>query len=526
MYPGLYAEKSPEKPAVILSPAGERIAYRELEARSRQFARVLRDQGLRPGDTVAILADNHVRYLEVYWAAIRSGLYLTAVNWHLTAAEAAYLVNDSAAQVLISTSRFAELAHAVVALSPACSTLYLLDGPAAGSEAPEGRPGFESYETAIARQSDAPLEDQPAGDVMLYSSGTTGRPKGIRRPLSGLQVEQPGRLSTSRTGKSLLGIGEDSVYLTPAPLYHAAGLQWSAGAHELGATLVIMERFDAEQLMAVIDRERVTHVQVVPTMMVRLLKLPAEVRARYDMSSLRSLVHAAAPCPPAVKRQMIDWLGPIVDEYYSSTEGAGMTFIRSPEWLTHPGSVGRPIVGTPHICDEQGAELPVGEAGLLYFDRGSTLFEYHNDPEKTRASRHPLHATWTTSGDLGYLDDDGYLYLTDRKGFTIISGGVNIYPAEIEAALILHPAVTDVAVFGLPHDEMGEYVHAVVQPADGVEPTPDLAEELRAFTRDRVANYKVPRVVTFRAELPRMPTGKLAKTALRQEFLAANADAG
>ncbi|ADP80548.1 acyl-CoA synthetase [Pseudofrankia inefficax] len=516
MYPGLYAEKSPDKPAVVLSPAGERIDYRTLEARSRQFARVLRARGLRPGDTVAILAENHVRYLEVYWAVIRSGLYLTAVNWHLTAPEAAYLLNDSAARVLVTTTRFTDLAREVAGLSPTCAAVFLLDGAAAG---------FESYEDAVAAQPDTPLADQPAGEVMLYSSGTTGRPKGIRRALSGLQVDEPGRISASRMGRALLGIGEDSVYLTPAPLYHAAGLQWSAAAHELGATLVVMERFDAEQLMAVIERERVTHVQVVPTMMVRLLKLPADVRARYDLSSLRSLVHAAAPCPPAVKRQMISWLGPIVDEYYSSTEGSGMTFIRAADWLEHPGSVGRPTVGIPHVCAEDGAELPTGEPGLLYFDRDTALFEYHNDPQKTREGRHPAHPTWTTSGDMGYLDADGYLYLTDRKSFTIISGGVNIYPAEIEAVLILHPAVADVAVFGLPHDEMGEYVHAVVQPAAGVEPTPELAERLLAFAGEQLARFKVPRVVTFREELPRMPTGKLAKTALRQEYLAAAADA-
>ncbi|ABW12121.1 AMP-dependent synthetase and ligase [Parafrankia sp. EAN1pec] len=512
MYPGFYAEKDPAKPAVVLCPAGERVSYGSLEARSRQFARVLRARGLRPGDTVALLAENHARYLEVYWAAIRSGLYLTAVNWHLTAAEAAHLLGDSAARVLVTTARFTDLARTAADLSPTCSTLLLLDGT---------EDGFESYEEVIAAQSAAPLADQPAGDVMLYSSGTTGRAKGIRRPLSDLQVDQPGRPSASPMAKAFLGIGEDSTYLTPAPLYHAASLHWAAGAHELGATLVIMDRFDAEQMLAVIEKERVTHAQVVPTMMIRLLKLPAEVRTRYDVSSLRSLTHAGAPCPPAIKRQMIDWLGPIVDEYYSSTEGSGMTFIGSADWLAHPGSVGRTIIGTPHICDDNGRELPVGEPGLLYFDRGTEHFEYHNDPEKTREGRHPKHPTWTTSGDMGYVDTDGYLYLTDRKSFMIISGGVNIYPAEIEAALILHPAITDVAVFGLPHADMGEYVHAVVQPTDGVDATPELAEQIRAFARDHLAGYKVPRAITFRDQLPRMSTGKLAKNALRQEYLGA-----
>jgi acyl-CoA synthetase (AMP-forming)/AMP-acid ligase II len=508
----MFAATTPDKPAVVMSPHGERLSYAALEARSRQFARVLRGRGLRPGDTVAILAENTVRYLEVYWAALRSGLYLTAINWHLTAEEAAYLVNDSSAAVLVTTRRFAPVAQEVATLSPRCSTCLLLDG--------DDEEGFESYERLLAAQSDAPLDDQPAGEVMLYSSGTTGRPKGIRRALSGLQIDEPGRISTARMGKALLGIGEDSVYLTPAPLYHAAGLQWSGGTHELGGTLVIMERFDAEQVLAVIEKERVTHAQVVPTMMVRMLKLPAEVRARYDLSSLRSMVHAAAPCPPAVKRQMIEWLGPVVDEYYSSTEGSGLTFINSADWLKHPGSVGRAWIGTPHIVGDDGAELPTGTPGQLFFDRGgSALFEYHNAPAKTRDSRHPDHPTWTTSGDMGYLDEEGYLFLTDRKGFTIISGGVNIYPAEIESALVMHPAVADVAVFGLPHGDMGEYVHAVVEPAEGVEPTEELAEELRAFAREKLAGYKVPRVVTFRAQLLRMPTGKLAKGPLRQEYL-------
>jgi len=309
--------------------------------------------------------------------------------------------------------------------------------------------------------------------------------------------------------------------LCPAPLYHSAGLFWSAGTHELGGTVVIMERFDPERFLAVIERERVTHTQVVPTMLVRILKLDREVRDRYDLSSLECLVHAAAPCPEEVKREVIGWLGPIVDEYYAGTEGSGLTFIGSRDWLAHPGSVGRPVTGIPHICDELGNQLPARTPGLIYFEQPVAPFEYHGDAEKTRASRHPEHPNWTTLGDVGYLDKDGYLYLTDRQNFMIISGGVNIYPAEIENVLIMHDKVLDVAVFGLPEPEMGQFIQAVVQVMPGVEPGAELAEELRTYARGQLAGYKVPRRIDFRDELPRLATGKMAKRVLRDEFLAA-----
>ncbi len=382
-------------------------------------------------------------------------------------------------------------------------------------------PGFESYEDAIAEQPAVPLADQPRGDVMLYSSGTTGRPKGIKRPLPGLQVDDPEVNGTSKIERLLLGMDEHSVYLCPAPLYHSAGLQWSAGVHEMGATLVVEERFDAEEFLQIVERESVTHTQVVPTMLVRMLKLPEETRTRYDLSSLQCVLHAAAPCPIETKRQAIEWLGPIVDEFYGATEGTGMTFIRSPEWLTHPGSVGTPIVGIPHVCDEEGRELPPGEIGMLYFEKPEQPWTYHGDEEKTRASRHPLHDNWAALGDIGYLDEDGYLYLTDRASFMIISGGVNIYPAEIESCLVMHPKVLDVAVFGLPDPEMGEFVQAVVQLADGVDPSPATADELRAYLRDHLAGYKLPRVIDFRDELPRQANGKLYKHQLRDEYRAA-----
>jgi long-chain acyl-CoA synthetase len=509
MYPGTFAAITPDKPAVVMGRTGEVVTYGTLEERSARLAQLLYARGLRPGDKIALLAENHPRFYEVYWAAMRSGLYLTAVNRYLAPAEAAYLVNDSGATVCITTAQLAPTAVPMLELIPDCPIRLMMDGVAGG---------FESYEAALDASSSEPLADQPRGTVMLYSSGTTGRPKGIERPLSGLQIDDPAGMQMAGLLRSMLGMTEESVYLCPAPLYHAAGLQWSAGAHELGATVVVMEKFDAEQLLALVEREGVTHTQVVPTMLVRLMKLAPEVRERYDHSSLECVVHAAAPCPVEVKHQVIEWLGPIVHEYFAATEGNGMTFISAADWLAHPGSVGRPLMGIPHICDEEGKELPLGETGLIYFEQERASFEYHGDPEKTRATRHPEHDNWSALGDIGYLDNDGYIYLTDRKAFTVISGGVNIYPAEIEACLIMHPGVTDIAVFGLPDPEMGEYVHAVVQPANGVEGSPELAEELLRYARERLARYKVPRVIDFRAELPRLPTGKLYKQGLRDEY--------
>jgi long-chain acyl-CoA synthetase len=511
MYPGTWAESTPDKDAIVMG-GGQRVTYRELDDRSMQLAQLLHARGLRPGDHIAIFAENHPRYYEVYWAAMRSGLYLTAVNRHLKDDEVAYLVNDSESKVLITTAAMAKVANDILDQISACSIRLMMDGAA---------PGFESYEDAIAAQPARPLADQPKGEVMLYSSGTTGLPKGIKRPMSGLAIDDPSLAGISSLERFMMGMDESSVYLCPAPLYHSAALMWSAGVHELGGTLVILERFDAENFLAVVERERVTHVQVVPTMMVRLLKVDDETRNRYDISSLQGIVHAAAPCPVDVKRRMIDWVGPIVHEYYAATEGNGLTFISAAEWLQHPGSVGRPLTGVLHICDESGAELKTGEAGLVYFEQAKQVWEYHNEPEKTRGTRHPEHENWAALGDVGYVDEEGYLFLTDRRAFTIISGGVNIYPAEIESCLVVYPGVLDAAVFGLPDPEMGEYVHAVVQLDAGVSPSPELAEKLREHVHTSLAGYKVPRIVDFRAELPRSANGKLYKGPLRDEYLQA-----
>lgn len=339
----------------------------------------------------------------------------------------------------------------------------------------------------------------------------------MRLPLPERQVDEPGDLLVSLFQR-MYGLDSDDVYLSPAPVYHAAPLRWCGVFHALGATVVMMEKFDAEAALSAIEHYRVTATQMVPTMFVRMLKLPDEVRESYDVTSLKVAVHAAAPCPPDVKRQMISWWGPIIHEYYSSTEGNGVTFIDTEQWLRKPGSVGRSALGTIHICDDDGNELKNGEVGLVYFEREELPFEYHNDPEKTRSAQHPRHPTWTTIGDVGYVDDEGYLFLTDRKSFMIISGGVNIYPQEIEDVLVLHPGVHDVAVVGVPDSEMGEQVKAVVTSANGVEPGPDVERELIEHVRARVAHYKAPRSVDFVDELPRTSTGKLVKHKLRERY--------
>ncbi|WP_372352238.1 acyl-CoA synthetase [Streptomyces sp. KL116D] len=500
MHPGAF---DPVRAAVVTADGGTTLTYGELEENSLRLADHLRGAGLRRGDHVALLSDNDPRVMEVYWATMRSGLYLTAVNHHLTADEAAYIVRDCGAKALIvADGTLGELAARVVESVPEVEHLLGF--------------GDGTYAAALAAASAEPPAVQPRGADMLYSSGTTGRPKGIEPALP------DGDIRTDPTTYQLLfqpmyGFGEDTVYLCPAPLYHAAPLRFCGTITATGGTVVLMKSFDAQGALAAIARHRVTHSQWVPTMFVRMLKLPAQVRERYDTSSMKVAIHAAAPCPVEVKRRMMDWWGPVLYEYYSSTEGNGITFIGPDEWLRKPGSVGRAgLLGELRICDEAGKVLPPGETGVVYFERDELPFRYHRDDGRTREAQHPDHPNWTTTGDIGHADEDGYLYLTDRKAFTIISGGVNIYPQEIEDCLVLHPAVADVAVIGVPDEEMGESVRAVVQPAEGVEPGPDLGEELTAYVRDRMARYKVPRQVDFVPALPRTPTGKLAKGKLRQ----------
>jgi long-chain acyl-CoA synthetase len=505
MHPSHHARTSPDKPAYVMAASGETITYGELDARSNQAAHLLRSIGVGAGDAISIFMDNNPRYYEILWGAQRSGVRFTCISSKLTAGEVEYIVKDSASKAFFASAAVADVALDVASLIPGVA-LFM----AGGAKAP-----YRDFESARARMPTTPVADESAGSAMLYSSGTTGRPKGVKRAAAATPqpIDTPSPLA--ELSQALFGMDADTVYLSPAPLYHAAPLGWSMGVHTLGGTVIMMERFDAEQALADIEKYKVTSAQWVPTHFVRMLKLPVETRARYDLSSLKSVFHAAAPCPVPVKEQMIAWWGPIIGEYYAGTEGNGFCFITSREWLQKKGSVGRGLTASVKICDEDGEELPSRAEGAVYFAGGGE-FEYHNAPEKTAESRN-RHG-WTTLGDVGWLDEDGYLFLTDRKSFMIISGGVNIYPQEIENLLIAHPKVADVAVVGAPHEEMGEQVVAVVQPAEGISPSEDLAAELSAFARANLSHVKAPRRIDFMAELPRHATGKLYKRLIRDAY--------
>jgi long-chain acyl-CoA synthetase len=507
MYPGTFAACTPDKPAVVMADTGETLTYATLEERSIRLAAALVKAGLTRGDHLAFIAENCAEVFVMLWAGLRSGLYVTAVNHHLAPDEAGFVINDSGPKALIVSAAQNELAAKLSGDVPAVVVRLAFGGSV---------PGFDCYEDALAQSSPQPPIEAPRGIDMLYSSGTTGRPKGVKPPLPQGQVGD-GDPYLPVFGRHL-GFAANMVYYSPAPAYHAAPLRFGAMVHAVGGTLVMTQKFDAELSLQVIERHRVTHSQWVPTMFVRMLKLNPEVRAAYDVSSLRVAVHAAAPCPVEVKRQMLDWWGPILFEYYSSTEGNGITLIGPDEWLAHPGSVGRAALGVIHICGDDGTVLSPGEIGTVYFERDELPFQYHNDIEKTRQARHPQYETWTTTGDVGYLDSQGYLFLTDRKAFMIISGGVNIYPQEVENCLVLHPKVADVAVIGIPDPEMGEQVLAVVQPADGVEPDEVVERELLEFARSRIAHYKTPRRIEFTGQLPRSATGKLVKGVLKSQY--------
>jgi long-chain acyl-CoA synthetase len=513
-YPGVHAKTKPEHPAVIMAASGEIVTYRQLDERSNQLAHVLRAQGLERGDHIALFMENNVKYMEIAWAAFRTGIYLTLVNSYLSSPEVEYILDDCDARLVVSSRAMGEVAGSLdPATTPIVERWLMVDG-VAGSVGASGGPQWESYEDVVGGQSVTPVVDESVGMTMLYSSGTTGRPKGVKRVSPEHHVSELDP-RTANFFIPLYGFGSDMIYLSPAPMYHAAPVAFSMSVHRVGGTLVMMEKFDAVQCLVDIEKYKVTHSQFVPTMFVRMLKLPEEERSGHDLSTLEIAIHAAAPCPVPVKHQMIEWWGPILCEYYAGSEGNGVTIINSEEWLERPGSVGRIRAGQLHICDEAGNDLPPGEIGAIYFS-GAGEYEYHKSPEKTAEAMLP--GGRTTLGDIGYLDEDGYLFLTDRKAHMIISGGVNIYPQEIEDALITHPKVTDVAVFGVPDPDMGEQVKAVVQPADGVEPSAELEAELIAFAREHIANYKAPRSVDFEAELPRLPTGKLYKRLLRDRY--------
>ena len=503
--PSWHAHRAPDAPAVIMG-SGETTTYAQLEDRSTRFAHVLRARGLGVGDHIAVVMENNRPYLEVLWAAQRSGLHYTAINRHLRPSELQYVLDDCGATALVSSEAMAEVLRDLdlTRVHTRVSAVGVLDG-------------FERYDDLLAAAPSEPLTGEQEGREMLYSSGTTGLPKGVQKELPNTPFGDPRSAPVQiAQGIAATGGGSGSVYLSPAPLYHSAPLVYSMTMHRIGATVVVMERFDPRQCLELIERFRVTHAQFVPTMFVRMLQLPEDERTRYDLSSLESVTHAAAPCPVSVKRRMIDWLGPKLLEYYAGTEDIGSTWITSAEWLAHPGSVGRPLQEC-HIVGEDGDEVPLGEVGVVYFV-GGRAFEYHNDPEKTASISNER--GWRTIGDMGYLDGDGYLYLTDRKAHMIISGGVNIYPQETENVLIEHPAVGDAAVIGVPDADMGEQVKAVVELIDPSAAGPDLAADIDAFCRERLASYKCPRSIDFVAALPRSDTGKLYKRLLKEQYWA------
>jgi acyl-CoA synthetase (AMP-forming)/AMP-acid ligase II len=504
-HPSIHARNSPNKIAYQMAGSGEAISYRELDERSNRGAQLFRALGLKAGDHIAFLMENRLAFMEIAWAAQRAGLYYTAISRYLTRDEIAYIIRDCGAKLFITSPDCAEQMRDLVTGAPGEPVFFMLDAP---------EPGFRAWDQEVAAQPKTPINDEVAGYDMLYSSGTTGRPKGIKKTFENKPIELANPFLKILCA-DMCGMNAESIYLSPAPLYHAAPLRFNMMVTVLGGTSIIMEHFDAEKFLQLVEQHKVTQSQLVPTMFVRMLKLPEEVRAAYDVSSLKGAIHAAAPCPIDVKARMIEWWGPILIEYYAGSEGNGVTVCTSQQWLTHRGSVGRAVVGKIKILGEDDREMPVGEIGTVYF-ADAPVFTYHNDPEKTKRAYNEK--GWSTLGDVGYVDGEGFLYLTDRKSYMIISGGVNIYPQETEDVLITHPDVADVAVFGVPNEEMGEEVKAVVQPRDMARAGKELENQLMLFCRQRLSPIKCPRSIEFEAELPRTPTGKLVKRHLRDRY--------
>jgi long-chain acyl-CoA synthetase len=503
--PGLWhiAAAEPGLTAVV-DPDGGEVSYGSLAAAADRYGRGLQAMGLRPGDSVVVLLPNGSDLMAMYFAAMQTGLYIVPVNWHLVGPEIAYLISDSGAKAFVASSRFAEAAAIAGEALPASARFSVgeISGfqplSSLGASEPVGRPDIRT-----------------AGAPMLYTSGTTGRPKGVRRALTGADPDDVPAAGIWFFGIFDLKPFDGHVHLCGSPLYHTAVLNFVALSIQFGHTAVLMDRWDAEEMLRLIAKYRVTHSHMVPTQFRRLLALPEDIRSSYDVSSWRAAIHGAAPCPLEVKRRMIEWWGPVVTEYYAATEGGG-TVINSVDWLRKPGSVGLPWPGSVvKVLADDGSELPAGEIGTVYMRMGASTFEYYKDKAKTQAGRV---RDLFTLGDIGYLDEDGYLFLCDRKADMIISGGVNIYPAEIEGELACHPAVADVAVFGIPHPDWGEEIKAVVQPVDGVSGTPELTAELLSYLATRLAKFKLPRTVDYAAELPRDPNGKLYKRRLRDPY--------
>jgi long-chain acyl-CoA synthetase len=507
MYTGKHAQLRPLQPAFIMASTGEAVTYRELDARTNRLAHLFRKRGLMRRDHYAIFMENNSRYLEACGAGERSGLYFTCVNSYLTAGELAYILTNSQSRILITSLAKLDVAREAIKECADIELCIVADGPGESDR-------IVGLAQATAGLPSTPIVDESVGTAMLYSSGTTGRPKGILRPLP----EQPPsqQLPLFDFLQKLWHYREGMIYLSPAPLYHSAPQAAVNLTIRVGGTAIIMERFDPEQYLALIEKWGITHTQLVPTMFSRLLKLPDEARTRHDLSSLEIAIHAAAPCPELVKDDMIKWWGPIIHEYYGATEGLGFTACNSQEWLAHRGTVGKVLLGELHILDNNMQECPTGTPGIVWFKTASA-FEYFNDPERTKEAR-SADGSMSTVGDVGYVDADGYLHLTDRATFMIISGGVNIYPQECENLLITHPKIADAAVFGVPNPDLGEEVKAVVQPMPGVEPCQALAEELIAFCSQSLSRQKVPRSIDFEEQLPRLLTGKLYKRLLRDRY--------
>jgi long-chain acyl-CoA synthetase len=506
MHPSHFAKSTPDKPAFIMAGSGEVVTYLQLEQRSNQIAQLFRSLGLQPDDHIAIHMENNRHFMEIVWAAQRSGIIYTAISTHLREEEIAYIVDNCEAKVLISSIALGDLAGNIRSRCNGLQDCFMVGGTSHG---------YLSLDEAIESQPNTPIDDEERGLQMLYSSGTTGRPKGVlpkRASGESIQVMTP---SAATLGVKF-GFGENTVYLSPAPLYHAAPLTYNTITMHSGGTSIIMERFDAERSLELIEKYQITHSQWVPIMFIRMLRLDEKLRTQFDFSSHKVAIHAAAPCPIEIKQQMIAWWGPIINEYYGSTEGMGFTALNSEQWLSHPGSVGPPLGCRIKILDDEGQELPDGEIGTVYFADRIGDFSYYGEPEKTAACISP--EGWGTVGDAGYLDDDGYLYLSDRKDFMIISGGVNIYPQEIENQLILHNAVADVAVFGIPNTEFGEEVKAVVQPIKWPVDEKTVEQELLIWLRGFLSPVKAPRSIDFVQELPRLDNGKLYKRYLQQQY--------
>jgi long-chain acyl-CoA synthetase len=507
-HPSVTAQTYPHKPAFIMGDSGEMVTYQQLDERSNQGAQLFRSLGLKTGDHIGMMMENNRQFLEIVWAAQRSGLVFTPVSTHLKKDETAYILDNCGAKLFIGSLKLAEVAQQIQSQSSSIENFLMVGGI---------KPGFESWEEAVDAQPITPIDDQSNGVAMLYSSGTTGQPKGVFVPAANTDVNSSHPLVASMG--TAFGFGEETVYLSPAPLYHAAPLHYNMMVAFQGGTSIVMETFEPERALQLIEEHGATHSQWVPIMFIRMLKLPQAVRDAYDVSSMQFAIHAAAPCPVEIKEKMIEWWGPVIVEYYAASEGIGVTIVDSPNWLTHKGSVGPALVGELHILDDDGNEVPAGEVGTIYFSGAQARFNYHDEPDKTAGAYNDK--GWATTGDVGYVDEEGFLYLTDRKNFMIISGGVNIYPQEIENLLVSHDKVADVAVFGIPNEEFGEQVQAVVEPMNWADATDETAIEIMEWLRERLSHIKMPKALDFHPKLPRMDNGKLYKRHLADEYRAA-----